>query len=129
MKKSNKKFEINIESFGIYTRWNRESRDLPEIVKFSNEIPAEEDAEFGMILNIKKGKGILLSCEITHPPFNGSNGKMAPPFTCEQMVTSNNYMFFIGDSIWAPVEDKKGEWCVKVMHKNEVLVQKKFMVI
>lgn len=128
MKKANKKFDFSIESYGIYTRWNRNSRDLPEIVKFTNEVPAETDAEFGMILRIKKGKGVLLDFTIDHPPFMDDSGKISPSFSGQQLVTSNDYLFFIGDCIWEPVDDKKGLWTVTVEHKGKLLTKKEFDV-
>ena len=56
MKKSKKKFEVVIESYGLYTQWRSSSRELPKIIEFTNIIRAYAGNEFGMILRIKKGK-------------------------------------------------------------------------
>ncbi len=129
MKKSNKKFELKIESYGLYSKWNRNSRKLPEILKFTNDIKAEPETEFGMILHIKKGKGVKLDFVIEHPAFLDKNGKLALEFTGEHMVTSNDYYFFIGDSIWEPVEDKCGFWAIHVFHKKIEVAQKQFNIV
>jgi len=128
VKKSNKKFELAVESYGLYSRWDRSSKDLPDIVKFTNHIPAEIDNEFGMILRIKKGKGIKLNFRITHPPFMDNDGNQSPDFTGEHLITSNDYLFFIGDCIWKPVEDKKGIWGIEIFQKDKLLVRKEFFV-
>ena len=128
MKKSNKKFDLILESYGIYTRWNKNSRDLPEIVKFTDQVPAQMDTEFGMILRIKKGKGVKLGYCIKHPPFRDNKGNVEPEFTGYQMITSNDYLFFIGDCIWEPVSDKAGEWIIELFFKDEMIMSRRFII-
>ena len=104
------KMEVKIKNYGIYTQWNRQSKELPKIVDFTKKVPAQLDIEFGYILNIKKAKGCKLSFRIDHPPFKNSNGEIAPAFIDELYINSNNYNFFLGDTLWEPIEDKIGPW-------------------
>lgn len=119
---------IKIESFGRYTKWNRESKELPKIVKYTTTIKSEEGNEFGMILNIVGGKGIILDYCIKHPPFKDKNGKIEPDFVGEFFIKSNNFRFFIGDCIWLPVEDKVGIWDISVSYQGKVVANKKFEI-
>lgn len=48
--------EFEICSFGLYTAWDRESKELPKIRKHTLEIHAETGVEFGLILSVKKQK-------------------------------------------------------------------------
>jgi hypothetical protein len=128
LKRSHKKFSVEIESYGLYSKWNKESRELPKIQEFTSTIQAAADNEFGMILRIRKGKGATIEYRIKHPPFKNDAGEPEPDFTGEYLVTSNDYHFYIGDSIREPVEDKKGVWQIIVYYHSEVVAQKKFTV-
>ncbi|NQU84429.1 MAG: DUF3859 domain-containing protein, partial [Mariniphaga sp.] len=105
-----RKPHIEIYSFGEYTQWDRESKNIPKILNITNEIKAVPGAEFGYVLRIKKGKGEKLIYKIEHPPFKDKNGKILPAFTGEHYIKSNDYQFFLGDCIWEPVDDKLGKW-------------------
>lgn len=129
MKRSHKKFSVEIESYGLYSKWNKESRGLPKIQEFTSTIHAVADNEFGMILRIRKGKGATIEYLIKHPPLTNAKGETEPGFTGEYLVTSNDYRFYIGDSIGEPVEDKKGTWQIIVYYYNEIIAQKKFTII
>jgi hypothetical protein len=72
--------------------------------------PARVGIEFGYILNFKKAKGKLISYCIEHPPFLDRNGEVAPSFTGEAYVRANDWSFYLGDTVWEPVEDKLGRW-------------------
>jgi hypothetical protein len=124
-----KKPEVTVHSYGLYEGWNRESRELPTLVAISNEIKAELDVEFGYILRIRNARNGKITFRIEHPPFNDSSGKTAPPFEGGLYVKTNDYRFFLGDTIWSPVEDKRGEWRlitwlddVKVADKTLLLI-------
>ena len=65
-----KKIEIEIKSWGIYSKWERESKELPKIKKFAEKIPAIEDIEFGYILHLKGAKGKMIDFVIKHPPLD-----------------------------------------------------------
>ena len=113
-----KKIEVKIKNYGIYSQWDRESKDLPKIVEFTKKVPAQLNIEFGYILSIKKAKGLKLSFRIEHPPFRDSSGNIAPTFVGEQYVNSNNYNFFLGDTLWEPIEDKVGPWRLQTFIDN-----------
>ena len=102
--------EVEIHSYGLYDGWNRESKELPNLVSITNEIAAELDVEFGYILRIRNARNCKITYRIDHPSFKDSSGKAAPPFDGELYVKTNDYRFFLGDTIWSPVEDKRGAW-------------------
>ena len=105
-----KKPEVTIHSYGLYEGWNRESKELPRLVAISNEIKAELDIEFGYILRIRNARNCRIRFRIEHPPFKDTSGNTAPPFEGGLYVKTNDYRFFLGDTIWSPVEDKRGVW-------------------
>lgn len=124
-----KKIDIKIKSYGIYSQWDRSSKELPKLRKVTTDIPAELDVEFGYILHIKGGKGTLLEFIIKHPPFiDLKTGNIAPNFEGEHYVNSNDWTFFLGDTIWEPVEDKIGMWEVIVFMDGKEVANKKFAV-
>jgi len=130
MKRSNKKLpEVEIISFGRFTRWNSTSRELPQLEELTEAIPAELDVEFGMIVEIRNGKGRYLEYIINHPPFRDNNGNITPPFEGVYQIKSNPYRFFLGDTVWEPVEDKKGTWKLIIRMENKVLAEKKLQLI
>ena len=116
-------------SYGIYKGWDKTSKDLPVIQKFTEEIPARLGIEFGYILNIKKAKGKKLSFRIEHPPFKGEDGKVMPAFTGEIYVKTNDWDFFLGDTIWEPVSDKVGIWRLVTEIDGEIIADKNFQII
>jgi len=112
--------EIKIESCGLYTPLEKEGKNLPKLVRFTEEIPCELGVEFGYILHIRKGRGMKLTFQIDHPPFfrdacpaEGLGGEIDPPFTGEEYVRSNDWKFFLGDTTWEPIEDKAGPWRIR----------------
>lgn len=130
MKKSNKPVpEVEIINYGRYKQWDRNSRDLPEFLELSEEIKAELDVEFGMIVEIRKGRGRYLDFRIDHPSFTDPEGNVEPPFEGSFRVKQNPYRFFLGDTIWEPIGDKKGEWVLTILFNDEVLAQKRLMLV
>jgi hypothetical protein len=101
---------VEIYSYGLYDGWNRESKELPNLIAITNEILAELNVEFGYILRIRNARNSRITFRIEHPVFKDSSGRMAPPFEGEQYVKSNDYRFFLGDTVWSPIEDKRGAW-------------------
>lgn len=99
-----------MHSHGLYDGWERDSKDLPNLVKMTTEIETAVDIEFGYILRIRNARNAKITFRIEHPPFLGSDGNIAPPFDGELYVKTNDFRFFLGDTIWAPVEDKRGTW-------------------
>ncbi len=119
---------IKIDSFGKYSKWDRSSKELPHIEEFTEEIPAIDGNEFGMVLHISGGRGVKLDFCIKHPPFKDKNGNVEPDFIGEYHVNSNDYRFYIGDCIWLPVEDKVGIWHILVELDGKTIAEKKFNI-
>ena len=105
-----KKLKVEMYSYGLYEAWRDKKSGLPKIIKHTKNIPAEIDIEFGYVIKILGGKGKQIHFVIDHPPFKDSKGNIAPPCKGVEYVKSNDFLFFLGDCIWAPVEDKKGIW-------------------
>lgn len=105
-----KKPTVTMHSHGLYDGWDRESKDLPNLVKITTEIETALDIEFGYILRIQNARNSKITFRIEHPPFTDESGEVAPPFDGELYVKTNDFRFFLGDTIWAPVENKKGAW-------------------
>jgi len=97
------KITWEIDSWGIYSNWDKNSKSLPVIEKQTLEIPATIGIEFGYILKIYKAKGKKLNFCIDHPGILDENGKKRLPFTGEAYVRTNQWDFFLGDTIWEPI--------------------------
>ncbi|MBN1987232.1 MAG: DUF3859 domain-containing protein [Prolixibacteraceae bacterium] len=120
---------VKTVSYGEYTKWDRESRAIPKIVKFTTEIEAAVGTEFGYVLHIKNGKGKVLTFEINHPPFTDANGEISPPFTGQQFIRTNDFEFYLGDCIWEPLNDKLGDWEITTFLEGRMVAQKTFRLI
>ncbi len=105
-----RKTEVDIHSYGLYDGWDRESKELPNLVRITTEIEASLDVEFGYILRIRNARNSKITFRIEHPPFKDESGSVAPAFDGELYVKTNDFRFFLGDTVWAPVEDKRGNW-------------------
>ncbi len=99
-----------MHSHGMYDGWDRESKELPELLKITTEIEAALDVEFGYILRIRNARNSRLFFRIEHPPFKRDDGTLALPFEGALYVKTNDFRFFLGDTIWTPVDDKRGAW-------------------
>ena len=125
MKRSKKPLpETEIVSYGRYTRWDRESKELPELVDLTTEVKAEIGVEFGMVVEIFQAKGRYLDFVIEHPPFKDEEGNISPPFEGSYQIRNNPYAFFLGDTIWEPIEDKRGPWTMRVFMDGKELASK-----
>lgn len=123
-----KKYEVHMYSYGQYAEWNRASRSIPKLLAISNEIEAIEGTEFGYVLRIKKAKGKRIDFRIDHPPFKDEEGKVMPPFTGQVIINSNSYEFFLGDCIWAPIEDKMGKWTMTTKIDGDIVAVKTLLL-
>ena len=121
--------EVEIISFGEYTRWDREDKSLPKLIELTEQVKTEIGVEFGMIVEISHGKGRYLQYRIDHPPFKDENGSVMPPFEGEYQVRTNPYRFFLGDTIWAPVADKKGTWSLSVFFDDTLMAEKSIELV
>ena len=120
---------FKISSYGENSKWDRNSKKIPKILNFTTEIKTKIDNEFGYILNIKQGKGEILTFKIDHPPFKDEYGKIGPSFTGEQFIRTNDYEFYLGDCVWEPLEDKLGNWELTTYHRGKVIANKIFKLI
>ena len=124
-----KRPEVEIHSYGLYGGWNRENKELPNLVAITSEIEAELDIEFGYILRIRNARNCRITFRIEHPPFKDSSGKTAPPFEGELYVKTNDYRFFLGDTVWSPVEDKRGAWRLITWLDHEKVADKTLLLV
>ena len=120
--------EFSIKSYGIYNEWDANSKDLPKIQDFTTEVPAKVDIEFGYIINVKKGKGCKLDFIIYHPDVLDKKGRIMAPFEDEVYVKTNDWDFFLGDTIWEPIDDKIGPWRIVIEHQGIIIADKTFNI-
>jgi hypothetical protein len=118
--------DFTLYSFGEYSKWDKNSHEIPKIKNITTKIEAETGTEFGYVLEIKHAKGETITFNIEHPPFKDEKGNIVPPFTGEQFIRTNNYTFYLGDCIWEPVEDKLGQWELSTYYKGQLVAHKKF---
>lgn len=118
-----------MESWGLYTPLDKGSKELPKLIRFTHEIPCELGVEFGYILHIQHGRGMKLTFQIDHPPFSDSNGGVAPPFTGKEYVRSNDWKFFLGDTLWEPIEDKAGDWRIRTWIDGDLVADRTLTLI
>lgn len=118
-----------LASWGIYSEWDRDAKTLPKIRKFGHTVPALLGIEFGYVLKVKKGKGKKLTFCIEHPPFLDTDGEVTPPFTGEVYVRTNDWDFFLGDTVWEPVSDKVGPWRLTIRMEGEVIADETFVLV
>ena len=125
MKRSRKPLpKVEVLSYGQYTTWDRESKELPQLLEMTEKVEARIDAEFGMIVEIFQAKGRFLDFRIDHPPFTDPEGNIEPPFEGSYQIRNNPYAFFLGDTIWEPVEDKRGPWTMSIFMDGKKLASK-----
>lgn len=123
-----RKIEIKMVSWGIYTQWDRNARELPKLIKFTEQLPAEINIEFGYILHIKGAKGKEIEFVMKHPPFRDDMGEIAPDFEGSHIINSNDWKFFLGDTVWAPIEDKCGDWVLITYMDGKEIARKTFTI-
>lgn len=119
---------MRIRSWGIYTAWDKASKQLPKLLEITTEIPAEIDIEFGLIVNVKRARNMQVHYSIDHPGILDANGERRPPFDGSVYVRTNDWDFFLGDSIWEPLHDKVGQWNLSVSLEDTIDVTKAFNI-
>ncbi len=124
---------VEMTSYGIYSNWDSSSKHLPKIQEFTTQVPADENVEFGYIINIKKAKGRVIEYCISHPGVLGKNGQVLEPFTGDIHVGSNDWEFYLGDTIQLldpinGVESNIGRWRMTVKMDGSVIADKTFDV-
>ena len=118
--------KIKMRSYGIYTKWDSESKALPRITEFTDRIPAEIDIEFGFIVKITGAKNQELDYCIDHPGILDAEGNRRAPFTGSVYVKTNDWDFFLGDTVWHPIADKLGNWRLTLELGGELIADKTF---
>ena len=108
-----RKPEIRMRTYGIYTKWDSESKELPKIREITTRVPADLHIEFGFIIQVKGAKNQELYYCIDHPGILDSEGRRREPFDGTVYVKSNEWDFYLGDTIWEPIQDKIGNWSVE----------------
>ncbi len=99
-----------MRSYGVYETWKSRSKDLPQFIAPTNSVQAEIGVEFGFIVNIKGAKNQPLDFCIDHPGILDDRGNVRAPFDGTVYIKSNDWNFYLGDTIWEPVADKIGKW-------------------
>lgn len=124
---------VEMTSYGIYQEWDSKSKHLPQIKEFTTKVPADEEIEFGFIVNIKKAKGEVIEFCIDHPGVKGKKGQTLEPFTGDLHVGSNDWDFYLGDTIQLldPIdgfESNIGKWRMSITLNGRVIADKTFDV-
>lgn len=121
-----RKPEIKMRSYGIYKQWDAESKELPQVAEFTTEVPAEIDIEFGFVVSIKGAKNKELVYCIDHPGILDADGNRRAPFDGTVYVKTNDWQFYLGDTIWEPINDKLGDWHMWLELDGRVIAEKTF---
>lgn len=125
MKKSKKPVpRAEIINYGLYENWDRDSKKLPGFLDLTDRIEASLGIEFGMIVRIHQAKGRYIDYRIDHPLFYDADGNPEPPFEGTYRINSSYFEFFIGDTIWEPIEDKRGDWVLSVFIDGVLIAEK-----
>jgi len=117
-----------MRSYGIYSQWDSQSKDLPDLADVTTEIPARIDIEFGFVVNVKGAKNCELYFCIDHPGILDADGKRRPPFDGSVFVKTNDWHFFLGDTVWEPITDKLGPWRLWLELEDKIVAEKTFSV-
>ncbi len=83
-----------------------------------------EGVEFGIVVKIKGAKGKMINYTIDHPRFPDVNGNPTEPFHGDYYISSNDFSFFLGDTVWLPIEDKAGDWTITASIDGKVIATK-----
>ncbi|MGD8176015.1 DUF3859 domain-containing protein [Marinimicrobium sp. ARAG 43.8] len=124
-----KKPEVKLRSWGRYTPLDTRSKELPQLIKMTHDIPCELGVEFGYIANIRKAKNKKLYYCIYHPDIPDQEGGVLPPFDGEEYIRQNDWDFFIGDTIWEPIDNKAGPWRVTLSIDGQMIADETFNLI
>ena len=123
-----KKVEVRLRSCGIYENWDPESSELPRFLEATNKVRAVIGVEFGLVINIQGAKNKQLDFCIHHPGIKDSNGEVRDPFDGTVYVKQNDWNFYLGDTVWEPIEDKLGCWRMTVELDGKMLADESFDV-
>ncbi|MBN2166732.1 MAG: DUF3859 domain-containing protein [Marinilabiliaceae bacterium] len=121
-----KKIQCDLYSYGIYSSWNHISKEIPKLIDITTNISIKPGVEFGYVLKIKGAKGKTLNYCIDHPPMKDNNGKSLPSFEGTIFINSNDYTFFLGDTVWEPFKQMEGVWILTTKIDYKTIAIKKF---
>jgi hypothetical protein len=122
------KADISIIYSGIFSQWDNSSDELPRLLQATVHVPGLIDTEFGFITRIKKAKNQILTYCIYHPDIPDDDGNIRPPFEGEVFIKENDWRFYLGDCIWAPVNNKLGNWRMTLTLNGKIIADKTFKV-
>ncbi|AZG74814.1 DUF3859 domain-containing protein [Shewanella livingstonensis] len=122
------KADVSIIYSGIFSQWDNQSDDLPRLLQATIHVPAVIDTEFGFITRIKKAKNQVLTYCIYHPDITDDDGNVSPPFDGEIFIKENDWRFYLGDCIWAPINNKVGNWRMTLTLNGKLIADKTFKV-
>ena len=123
-----RKAEVRIRTYGIYTKWDSDSKDLPKVAEITTSVRAVVDVEFGFVVNIRGAKNRRLNYCIDHPGILDADGTRRPPFDGIVYVRTNGWDFYLGDTVWEPIADKLGDWHMFVELDGQVVAEKTFVL-
>lgn len=124
-----RKISWELYSYGIYSPWNKSSREIPKLLDITTLIPIQQDMEFGYLLKIKGAKGKTIEFIIEHPPMIDENSNTMPPFEGTCFIDSNDYEFFLGDTVWEPYAQMAGNWRLITKLEGKTIADKKLTLI
>lgn len=120
-------------SYGLYERFDADSKGLPKLLEFTTTVPAVVGQEFGFVIKIKQGRGLRIDFEIDHPQIpdkgHGRDGQIMEPFRDEVFVRDSNFDFFLGDALWEPIEHMLGEWTLTTKVDGKLVNRRTFEVV
>tara|TARA_R110002033_G_scaffold132764_2_gene172519 strand:- start:4160 stop:4555 length:396 start_codon:yes stop_codon:yes gene_type:complete len=122
------KADVSIIYSGIFSQWDNSSDELPRLLQATVHVPGLIDTEFGFITRIKKAKNQILTYCIYHPDIPDDDGNIRPPFEGEVFIKENDWRFYLGDCIWAPVNNKLGNWRMTLTLNGKIIADKTFKV-
>ncbi|WP_182865938.1 DUF3859 domain-containing protein [Stieleria mannarensis] len=120
--------EVSVRTYGRYSKWDSGSKELPSFLESTTRIPAEVDVEFGLVINVVGGKNLPLHFCIDHPGIRDAQGKRRPPFEDVVYVKTNDWDFYLGDTVWEPIQDKIGTWRMTLTLEDQIVVEQSFEV-
>ena len=115
-----------MRTYGVHSKWDSSTKDLPRLIEATTDIPARVDIEFGFVVNIKGAKNQELHFCIEHPGILDSAGIPRGPFDGTVFVKTNDWNFYLGDTIWEPVSDKLGDWRMWLKLDGQIIADETF---
>ena len=115
-----------MRTYGVYSKWDSDSKQLPRLVEVTTQVPAQLDIEFGFVVNITGAKNQKLDFCIDHPGILDADGERRDPFEGTVYIKTNDWNFYLGDTIWHPIADKLGNWHMWLELDGKVIAEKVF---